>query len=120
MADAKEEVLFGFALDGVDRKSVERIGVASSVNVSREADLMLEVFNHQTGEWELLAVPERVTLIDGQARAAISGQGEIFFRYTGEELMQNGVRLPEITVEGTIIPDEGECGDDEEKGGEAL
>ena len=75
---------------------------------------------NEAGEWEPLAAPERVTLTDGQARAAISEQGEIFFRYTGEELKQNGMRLPEITVEGTIIPDEGECGDDEEKGGEAL
>ena len=39
------------------------------------------------------------------ARAAISGQGEVFFRYTGKELMENGVRLPEIAVEGKNMSD---------------
>ncbi len=104
-AEQKEEVLFGFALDGVQAASVQQIYVASTPYVGRDAELTLAYYDHQKGAWEVLERPDRATLEGETARAAISGRGEVFFRYTGKELMENGVRLPEIAVEGRSMHD---------------
>lgn len=104
-AEQKEEVLFGFALDGVQAASVERLYVASTPYVGRDAELTLAYYDHQKGVWTALERADRATLEGEMARAAISGQGEVFFRYTGKELMENGVRLPEIAVEGKNMSD---------------
>ena len=105
-ANSEEEAVFGFALSGI-KGSVTALHLSRTVYPGNEEGVTLEVYDHLSGKWTALDGTDRVSLTGKAARQAISGSGEVFFRYRGERLDETGVRLPELAVEGRTEQTEG-------------
>ncbi len=95
----KEHGCFGFTIDRIEPESIARITLAHY-----HWDLIAEVYNHVTGEWEQMGDGKLTVIDDAYLMGFVNENGEIFVRYTepSEIVVDESTAFdaPGIIVEG--------------------
>ena len=111
----QDEVLLGFSLSGVDTAGIEeiRLHADGGVNGGNKINaIIVEAYDYTDGKWVRLEEDGDIRISGTLVRRVVSLSGALCLRFTGDNMADWGVRLPDIIVEG--------CLSTQQEGGEAA